>query len=274
MISQTTISKMPCKNCKMTGHNAKTCPTMVNVSSTAVDTEPAKNTKVPRVVKKTTEKQATEKLSLPDAYTSDFLCRRFRQFKESHDLLSEFNLATGLPIRHQNPPEDITENIAKFVIQNHDNDLSCKWAKSVGLNGDLCSSKYPIDFPPEVKAFTSDGPLSFGPDKKFGVIYFVNMIDIFTQGKLSVWKVNLTSESPIWKETKMNKEQTFEDQCKQGRRPRITWFSLYPQISEHCVKIYDGTFEGIFTPSAVASTSIENVVVATEAEQVQSTVPQ
>jgi hypothetical protein len=219
-----------------------------DVSSTAVESETAKNTKVPRAraAKKTKEEQAAEKLDRPDLYTADILRRRYRRFKEDHDELQDIIQETGLPIRHANPPEDITENIAKFVMQRHDNDPSCKWAKAIELKGDLCSKKFPIEFPPEVKAFTSDGPSSFGPKKKFGAIYFVNMVDLIQHDKLIVWKVNLTNESFEWKNVKMSKTQLFNDQCEEGRRPHISWSTLYPQISEHCVKIYEGTFEGIF----------------------------
>ena len=68
-----------------------------------------------------------------------------------------------------------------------------------------------------------------------------------------LWRVNLTSESSEWKGIKMNKKQTFEEQCKEGRRPHIAWDKIYPQISDHCVKVYEGTFEGIFTPPITVS---------------------
>ena len=49
-------------------------------------------------------------------------------------------------------------------------------------------------------------------------------------------------------EIKVNHTDTFEDQRKQGRRPRIIWESLYTQLSTHCSKVYEGTFENIFNP--------------------------
>jgi len=279
----TTPTNMPCKVCKMTGHNVKTCPmnqeVTVTVSSSAVETKPAKKTKAPpttrpRAVKKTKEEQAVDKLDRPDLYTADILRRRYRRFKEDHDELQNIIQETGLSIRHANPPEDITENIAKFVIQNYDNDPSCKWAKAIEIKGDLCSKKFSIEFPPEVKAFTSDGPSSFGPKKKFGAIYFVNMVDLIQHDKLIVWKVNLTNESPEWKNVKMSKTQIFNEQCEEGRRPHISWSLLYPQIKEHCLKIYEGSFEGIFTPKIDAGTldtvagavAVVTVVTAVEAD--------
>ena len=55
------------------------------------------------------------------------------------------------------------------------------------------------------------------------------------------------------KKIKMNETQTHEEQCAQGRRPHIAWKKLYPQISDHCVKVYEGSFEGIFTQSVKVS---------------------
>lgn len=184
---------------------------------------------------------------IQDKYTPIILRQRYYFFKNAYIELSKLITTTQLPIRHQNPPEDITENIAKFIIRNYDNDISCKWAKEIGLNGDLYSNKYDSKSLLEVKAFISDGPTQFGPKKKFSVLYFLDLRN-WISDKIILWRVNLTNESAEIKQIKMNKMQTHENQCDQGRRPRITWDKLYPQISDHCVKIYEGTFENIFTP--------------------------
>ena len=47
------------------------------------------------------------------------------------------------------------------------------------------------------------------------------------------------------------KEETHDDQSKQGRRPHISWDRLYPQIDTLCEKVYDGTFEGIFIETSI-----------------------
>jgi len=180
-----------------------------------------------------------------DRYTAEILKRRFNRFKDDHMDLTDLKKTSGLNIRHQNPPEDITENMAKFIIHNYDNDPSCKWSKGIGLKGDLFSSKYPMESPPEVKAFTSDGPSQFGPKKAFGVLYFLDLRK-WIEDQIILWRVNLTNDSPEMKGIKMNKTQTHEDQCSEGRRPHISWDKLYPQISDHCEKIFEGTFEDIF----------------------------
>ena len=40
--------------------------------------------------------------------------------------------------------------------------------------------------------------------------------------------------------------QTHFDQCNEGRRPRISWEKLYPQIKEKTSLIFNGTFDEIF----------------------------
>ena len=184
-----------------------------------------------------------------DKYTQYVLEIRYNSYHTSYIATNEVIKQTGLPIRHQNPPEDITENIVKFIIINYDNDPSCKWAKAIERYGDLYSDKYTIERPPEVKAFTSNGPCSFGPDKKFGVLYFLDMRD-WLNNKFVLWKVNVSSDSPEWHNIKMNKTQTFKEQCEKGVRPHISWENIYSQIPDKCVKVYDGTFEGIFMRQA------------------------
>ena len=116
------------------------------------------------------------------------------------------------------------------------------WCKSIGKKGDIWSEKYKFL---EIKSFTSLGPCSFGPTKKFDVIYFLDIRGIL-KDKIILWRVNLTNESIEWKNIKVNEKDKFEDQCKAGRRPRITWDKLHTQITKHCEKIFEGKFEDIF----------------------------
>lgn len=143
-------------------------------------------------------------------------------------------------IRQQNPPLDITENIAKFIILNKTKDNSCVWSKSVGLNGDLWSAEKNII---EVKSFISEGPSSFGPDKKFDIIYFLD-IRKWLNDELILWH-----SAPVWKNLKINSKngETHDSQAEQGRRPRIQWDKIKPQVEDYCTEIFRGTFDAIFT---------------------------
>ena len=106
------------------------------------------------------------------------------------------------------------------------------------------SNKYDKTTPIEVKSFTSNGPSQFGPNKKFGVLYFLDLRN-FLDNNIILWKVNLHYLSFEFKNIKINEYQTLEEQLIEKRRPHITWNKIYPQIKDFCEKIYDGTFENI-----------------------------
>jgi hypothetical protein len=55
-----------------------------------------------------------------------------------------------------------------------------------------------------------------------------------------LYKVNLKKSSEEWNNIKVNKTQTFKDQCVQGRRPRITWKELHKQIENYSKIIFNG----------------------------------
>jgi hypothetical protein len=188
---------------------------------------------------------------MDDIYTEEILKMRYISYLKIY--IEVINLKKkGLNIRHTNPPEDITENITKFIIRNYDNDQDIIWCKAVNkkykLKGDLYSPKYNKNYPPEIKSFTSNGPSQFSPSNKFSVLYFLDLRN-WTKNKIILWHINLSSDSNEFKNIKVNKTQTVEDQKKQGRGPRISWNLLYPQISNFCEKIYDDNFDNIFIKS-------------------------
>ena len=222
--------KCLCKERGIKGYSGKSKAELINLVSSVVQASSSGK---------------TTKVSLVDNYTPDVLQSLYQRYKDNYQYTANLKKEKGLPIRQQNPPEDITENIVKFIIQNYEGDLSCKWAKAIGKNGDLYSDKYNHEYPIEVKAFTSNGPSQFGPRKKFGVLYFLDMRN-WLDNKLVLWRVNLTNDSQEMKNIKMNKKQTLGEQCDEGRRPHICWDSLYPQIMDKSVKIYEGAFDDIF----------------------------
>ena len=42
-------------------------------------------------------------------------------------------------------------------------------------------------------------------------------------------------------------ELLLQEQLNEGRRARIKWISLYPQIKNHCIQIFKGTFNDILS---------------------------
>jgi len=65
--------------------------------------------------------------------------------------------------------------------------------------------------------------------------------------QIIVYEVNLSSIDPIWKRIKVNSTETYEDQCNQGRRPRIQFDKIKSQIpSEKINIIYQGSVTDLF----------------------------
>lgn len=180
-----------------------------------------------------------------DCCPKDRLIERFNKFKENY-LYEEELIKNKYPIRHQNMPEDISENIAKFIIRKIENDNSCIWCKGYNktLTGDLFSIN--LNKTIEIKSFTSNGPSQFGPGKKFDELYFLDLRNLIKNDKITLWKTNLNDLSTDFTNIKINKNETLGQQLEQKRRPHINWDRIYPQIKDSCEKIYDNSFDNIF----------------------------
>ena len=181
-----------------------------------------KGTKIPKL-----------EAEIEDTYTEAVLKEQYNLHKNYVKGRIESSTRLKISFRFPSIPEDISENIVKFIIQNKVGDKTSNW--NCG-RGDLFSKK---EGKQECKCFTSDGPPSFTPSSEWDVIYFLDARG-WLQDKFILHRVNLKRTSEQWKNIKVNKSQTFDQQCQQTRRPRITWESLYPQIAEHCEQVRVG----------------------------------
>lgn len=197
------------------------------------------------------EKPAEKPVAEEDTYTEEILKARFSQHKTYVEETIKIRDSIGLNIRLPVIPEDITENMVKHILHNLSGEYQDKtsmWTKSFKskqkITGDLISKKENIQ---ECKCFSSDGPISFGPTENWDVIYFLDARE-WLEDKFVLWRVPLSNTAPEWKSTVLNKSknESFETQSAQGRRPRINWDGLYPQISKYATKIFDGSFSDIF----------------------------
>jgi hypothetical protein len=150
--------------------------------------------------------------------------------------------------RLPNFPDYISENMVMRIIQQTDE--TC----TRSCSGDLYSSQQGKI---EVKCFTSVGPSSFGPKCEWDVIYFLDAME-WTNNHFILYKINLKNSSEEWKRIKINKMESYTDQCDQKRRPRLAWSLLYPQIREHTEIVFDGAFEDI-TPKVEEPVSEQSI---------------
>jgi len=176
------------------------------------------------------------KSKLEDKFTKKILKKLYTTHLDYYLKQKEIAEKYKIKIRYSCIPESISENIIKFIIHKN-GDTTSTW----DCKGDLLSE---IEGKQECKCFTSDGPLSFTPSSEWGVIYFLDARE-WLSDKFVLWRVNLKRTDELWAKIKVNKKSTFFDQTKQGRRPRIGWETLYPQIASHTTKIFEGTFEQI-----------------------------
>jgi hypothetical protein len=171
-----------------------------------------------------------------DMYSKEILKQQYEIHKNY--VISRKNSSNILNISFRLPciPEDISENMIKFIIHKNGDNTS-----SWNCKGDLLSS---IEGKQECKCFTSTGPISFTPSSEWDSIYFLDATQ-WLNDSFKLYKFPYKRTSDEWKNIKVNKNQTFEDQSLQGRRPRINWLGLYPQIKEKCSLIFEGSFEDI-----------------------------
>ncbi len=172
-----------------------------------------------------------------DKYSIKTLKKRFITYYDyrlsTHDICNIYKIK----IRDPNFPEDISENIIKFIIRRLDNDPSCYWKGGK----DLYSYKGFL----ECKCFTTDGPISFSPSSNWDFIYFLDATK-WREKKFKLYKCKLKNISKKWKDIKVNSTDTFNDHAEEGRRPRISWSSLLPQIKSDVIILFDGNFDEFF----------------------------
>mgnify|MGYP000961868958 CR=1 FL=1 len=137
--------------------------------------------------------------------------------------------------RMPNFPDEISENIVKFIIQNKTG-LTPMWRS---CSGDLEHNNRKV----EVKCFTSLGPSSFGPTERWDEIYFLDATD-YMKKNFKCYKVNMSNVE--FGNIHINRTQLYSDQCSQGRRPRISFGLIYKQLEKEKVEIiFDANMDKI-----------------------------
>ncbi len=139
--------------------------------------------------------------------------------------------------RLPNFPEDISENIAKQIIQFAEG-KTCRRLKN---GGDLKDEQ---DRKIEVKCFTSTGPSSFGPKECWDVLYFLDGCD-YRNKNFKLYKVDCSNEHDTIQQIRVNKKETYGSQCQQGRRPRICFQEIKKQLCDNVLLVFEGNLESI-----------------------------
>lgn len=135
-------------------------------------------------------------------------------------------------------PETISEHIVlKFLQKQNTEGITY----TTDPSGDLLKidNASLIKYKIEVKCSSSKGHLSFGPTQKFEELYCVDASD-FLNDKIIIYKIN----EPKKKELHVNEFETFQQQCDQKRRPRISLQKILSNLS--FTKVFDGNISTFF----------------------------
>ena len=142
-------------------------------------------------------------------------------------------------IRYSNFPSHISENIVKFAIAKKYK-IMPNWDTH---KGDLVLNNLRIEVKGSINLY--NGPPTFGPTEYWDRIYFVDGID-FKLNKYDIYEIKLSSSSEKWKNLKVNKTETFFDQCLQKRRPRLTFYEIKKQLNDDCKLFFSGHISELY----------------------------
>ena len=176
---------MKCSTCKQNGHNKRSCKAMTtHVSAPIIKVETDVN------VKASIKEEMSE-----DTYTKYLLKEQYALHKAY--VIGRINTTKKIGVKVRLPciPEDISENIVKFILHNKLKDTTSRWDCK---KGDLQSEK---EGKQECKCFTSDGPPSFTPSSDWDVIYFLDARN-WLNDKFILYQVLLKRTSSEWKNIK------------------------------------------------------------------------
>ena len=168
---------------------------------------------------------------LKDCMTKEIVIELLNIYIDNQLFLSKINSKLSIKkCRMDNFPSHISENIVKFALFKKYN-IMPNWDTKTG-DLDLFNLKI------EVKGFSSTGPSSFGPTEEWDILYFVDCTD-FINKNFKVYEIRLSSKNNIWKNIKVSKNETIQDQSIQKRRPHIIFSSIKSQIFNYCNIIFD-----------------------------------
>ena len=144
-------------------------------------------------------------------------------------------------LRNPNFPSEISENIVRLIIYKKIGKMP-KWKNT--KKGDLYLENIGQI---EIKAFSSDGPTSFGPKEAWKILYFIDCKE-FMKKKFKVYEINLENTSDIFRNIKLTKKETFgliADKNQRGKL-RASFYKIFkPQLKEYCKCIFNGTLDDI-----------------------------
>lgn len=146
-----------------------------------------------------------------------------------------YNSLKGFNTRKPNFPEIVSEHLIVYHLMKTKNYDKYIW--KCREKSDLCVFKGETKTFIEIKCSTSDAPISFGPKQNWDYLYIIDLQD-FLYDEV---RIHCVKGNESLKTVKVNRLETFEEQCKQKRRPRISLEKLIDALGKSANLIYDGS---------------------------------
>jgi hypothetical protein len=178
-----------------------------------------------------------------DKMKLDLVIELLKNYNNTQILYNNINKSISKKkIRNDNFPSHVSENIAKFAIYKKYK-IMPNWDTE---SGDLEINLINFNKKLEIKAFSSNGPTSFGPTEAWDIIYFVDAKN-YKNLLFKIYEIKLKNTSQIFQNIKVNKNETFKDQADKKRRPRISFNKIKEQIhSKYINLIFNGHINDLF----------------------------
>lgn len=151
----------------------------------------------------------------------------YTNYKNYYKSLKPFNT------RKPNFPEIVSEHLIVYFLMKTKNYDKYIW--KCKEKADLCVFRGETRKFIEIKCSTSNGPISFGPTQCWDYLYIVDLQDLLYD-EVRIYVVD--GVSPL-KDIKVNKLETFQDQCNQKRRPRISLENLLNSLGNSVKLVYE-----------------------------------
>ena len=173
--------------------------------------------------------------ALKDHYTPEMLLKHLKYYNDYVKIIVEINTNLKMKkIRNVNFPSDISENLVKFAFRKKYKIMPTWYT----VSGDLTLLKKRIEVKCSSDLFNG-GPSSFGPKEIWDYIYFVDCCNI-SKLEVVIYEIKLSNSSVKWKNLMINKKESYEDQCNQGRRPHICFKSIQSQLLDSISILFSG----------------------------------
>jgi len=163
-------------------------------------------------------------------YTS--YCNYYRCIMETYN---------GKPRRIRAPsfPHDIACNLVRKYIDTYEDNCHAAWMDPT-RDGNIAKDTPEGIRKVTVKCFTSDAPISFGPNETFEELYLVDARDFSIADCVRIYYYAHNSHDCAFRDVRVSMYETIEDVCIARRRPRVKFSKLYEQLSGLCL-VYSGS---------------------------------